>query len=68
MRIGFCWLEVNKFGPLHWKVVPLEAVNCKVPPIHAGLLLLADAVAELLTLTVCDAVAVQPAALVTVTR
>lgn len=64
---GVALVEVKLFGPDQLYVPPPVAVKFSVAPTHKGLLLLAVAVGTAFTVAAVLAVAVQPAAPVTVT-
>jgi hypothetical protein len=53
---GFCWLEVNEFGPVQEYVAPgtIVAFSCSVCPTQIGPLLLATGAAVVLTVSVAD--------------
>jgi hypothetical protein len=57
---GFCWNELNPFGPLHAYAVPPPALRVRVPPWHTGLLLPAKGVGIVFTVTLVLVVAEQP--------
>ena len=65
--LGVAELAVKLSGPDQLYVPPPVAVKFKVLPAHIGLFELAVAVGRAFTVAVVEAVAVQPAALVTVT-
>jgi hypothetical protein len=64
---GFCWNELNPFGPLQEYEVPPLALRLREPPWQTGLLFAAIAVGSVFTVTLVVVDAIQPLPLLTVT-